>query len=180
MYICDWSSDVCSSDLMPCTLTSVDVVLAATQNQTSSGQRRACSTSTIDNESMALIQCPFVLSAPTLMGHFYTPNAILRMPLTLTGVDVVLAATPNQAPSVRRRACSTSTIDNESMALMQCHFIHPAPTIMGHFYSLNNMLQSPHRTRGGKMWCWRPPQISHHQDGDKLVAPPPSILRAWL
>ena len=25
------------------------------------------------------------------------------------------------------------------------------------------------------MWCWRPPQMRHHQDGDELVAPPPSI-----
>ena len=27
------------------------------------------------------------------------------------------------------------------------------------------------------MWCWRPPQMRHHQDGDELVAPPPSITR---
>ena len=40
------------------------------QISTSSGLRRACSTSTIDNESMALMQCPSVLSAPTINGPF--------------------------------------------------------------------------------------------------------------
>ena len=54
------------------------MVLAATPNQHSSGQRQACSTSTIENESMALMQCPSVLSAPTLMGHFHTLNAIVQ------------------------------------------------------------------------------------------------------
>ena len=54
------------------------MVLAATPNQPSSGRLRACSTSTIDIDSMALMQCPFVLSAPTLMGHFYSLNAILQ------------------------------------------------------------------------------------------------------
>ena len=42
---------------------------------------------------MALMQCPSVLSAPTLMGHFYTLNAILRAPHTMRRVDVVLAVT---------------------------------------------------------------------------------------
>ena len=37
----------------------------------------ACSTSTIDNESMALMQCPSVLSAPTLMGHFYASKCYM-------------------------------------------------------------------------------------------------------
>ena len=54
------------------------MVLAATPIQKSSGQRRGCSTSTIDNESMALMQCPSVLSTPTLMGHYYSLNAILQ------------------------------------------------------------------------------------------------------
>ena len=55
----------------------VDVVLAATPNLASSGLIRRCSTATIDNDSMALMLCPFALSAPTLMGYFYAYNAIL-------------------------------------------------------------------------------------------------------
>ena len=58
------------------------MVLAAIPNKASSGLRRACSTSTIDNDSMALMQCPSVLSAPTLMGNFYAYNAILQAPHT--------------------------------------------------------------------------------------------------
>ena len=58
------------------------MVLAATSNHASSGQRRACSTSTIENESMALMQYPFVLLSPTLMVHFYTLKAILQPPHT--------------------------------------------------------------------------------------------------
>ena len=70
------------------------MVLAATPNQASSGQRQACSASTIENESMALMQCPSALSAPTLMGYFYTLNAILQPPHTTRRQDMVLAATP--------------------------------------------------------------------------------------
>ena len=33
---------------------------------------------------------------------------------------------------------------------------------------------------GGKMWCWQPPQIRHHQDRDEAATPPQSRLRAWL
>ena len=120
------------------------MVLAATPNQPSSGQRRACSTSTIENESMALMQCPFVLPAPTLMGHFYTLKAILQPPHTMGRYDVMLAATPNEASSGQRRACSTSSIENESMALMQCPSVLSAPTLMGHFYTLKAILQPPH------------------------------------
>ena len=124
------------------------MVLAATPNQHSSGQRRACSTSTIDNESMALMQCPSVLSAPTLMGHFYASKCYIAAATHDEEVDVVLAATPNQASSGLRRACSTSsTIDNESMALMQCPSALSAPTLMGHFYALNAILQPPHTMR---------------------------------
>ena len=46
------------------------MVLAATPNQHSSGLRRVCSTSTIDNESMALMQCPSVLSGADFNGPF--------------------------------------------------------------------------------------------------------------
>ena len=56
------------------------MVLAATPNLTSSGLIPRCSTATIDIDSMALMQCPSVLSAPTLMGHFYVCNAILQAP----------------------------------------------------------------------------------------------------
>ena len=122
-------------------------MLAATSNKASSGQRRACSTSTIENESMALMQCPSVLSAPTLMGHFYISNAILQAPNTMRRVDVVLAATPNQAQSGRLRVCSTSTIDNETMALMQCPSALSSPTLMGHYFSVNAILQVLHTIR---------------------------------
>ena len=54
----------------------VDVVLAATANRASSGHRRVFSDSNIDNEGMVLMPCPFVLTAPTLMGHFYTLKAM--------------------------------------------------------------------------------------------------------
>ena len=46
------------------------MVLAATPNQHSLGMRRACNTVAIEKESMALMQCPSVLSAPTLNGVF--------------------------------------------------------------------------------------------------------------
>ena len=128
-------------------------------NQASSGQRRRWSTSIIDNESMALMQCPSVLFAPTVMGHFYAYNDILLPPNTTRRYDVVLPATPNQPSSGLRRACSTSTIEIESMALMQCPSVLSAPTLMqcpsvlsaptwmGHFYTSKAILQSPHTTR---------------------------------
>ena len=52
------------------------MVFAADPNQASSGQRRGCSTSSIDNYNMALMQLPSVLSAPTLMRHFYAYNPL--------------------------------------------------------------------------------------------------------
>ena len=73
----------------------------------------------IENDSIALMQCPSLLSAPTVMGHFYTLNAILQPPTTMRRVDVVLVATPNLASSGLIRRCSTATIENEMMALMQ-------------------------------------------------------------
>ena len=88
-----------------------DVVLAATPNQPSSGRWRACSTVAIDIESMALMLWPSVLSAPTLMGHFYTSKAILQPPHTTRRWDVVLAATPNQPSSGQRRGCSLADFD---------------------------------------------------------------------
>ena len=123
------------------------MVLAATPNQASSGQPRACSTSPIDNESMTLMQCPSILSAPIVMCHFYAYNAILQPPHTMRRSDVVLAATPNQASSGLRRCCSSSTIVKESMALIQCPSVLSAPTLMGHFYSLKAILQPPHTMR---------------------------------
>ena len=62
----------------PTTMRRVDVVLVATLNLASSGLRRACSTATIDSDRMALMQCPSVPSAPTLMGYLYAYNSILR------------------------------------------------------------------------------------------------------
>ncbi len=55
------------------------MVLAATPNQNLPGHRLACSTATIKNESLALMQCSSVLSAPTLMCHFYSLNALLQV-----------------------------------------------------------------------------------------------------
>ena len=59
------------------------MVLVATPSEVSSGHRRRCSTATIDNDIMALMLCPSVLSAPTLMGYLYAYNAILRAPTTI-------------------------------------------------------------------------------------------------
>ena len=125
----------------------VDVVLAATPNQCSSGLIRRCSTATIDYDSMALMLCPSALSAPTLMGYFYAYNAILQPLHTMRRVDVVLAATPNQCSSGLIRRCSTATIDYDNMALMLCPSALSAPTLMGHVYAYNAILQPLHTMR---------------------------------
>ena len=65
------------------------MVLAATPNQPSSGQLRCCSTSTFEKHSMALMLCPSVLSTPTLMGHFYSVNVILKALLTRAAVEAL-------------------------------------------------------------------------------------------
>ena len=131
----------------PHTMRRVNVVLSATPTQASSGQLRGCSTSNIDIESIALMQCPSVRFAPTLKRRFYTLKAILQAPHTMRRVDVVLAATPNQHSSGLRRACSTLNIEIERMALMQWPSVLSAPTSMGHFYTLNAILQPPHTMR---------------------------------
>ena len=46
-----------------------------------------------------------------------------------------------------RRACSTSPIEIHGMALMPCPSLLSVPTLVGHFYSLNTILQPPHTTR---------------------------------
>ena len=89
---------------------------------------------------MALMLCPSVLPAPTVLGYFYAYNAILQAPTTMRRVDVVLAATPNQHSSGLIRRCSTATIDNDHMALMLCPSVLPAPTLMGYFYAYNAIL----------------------------------------
>ena len=159
----------------------VNLVRAANQNHASSGQRRCCSTSTIDNESMALMQCPSVLSAPTLMGHFYTLNATWQPPHTMRRWDVVLAATPNQHSSGQGRACSTSTIDNESMALMQCPSVLSAPTLSGYFYAYNAILQPPHTMRRVVEVLAATPKhaSSMHLRGCTIVNQGKGILRRW-
>ena len=120
------------------------MVLAATPNQPSSGQQRGCFIAAIDNESMALMQCPSVLSAPTLMGYLYAYISILRAPHTMRRVDVVLA-TPKQASSGLRRACSTVAIEKESMAFMLRFTCSSLLTAMGHYYSVNAMLRTVHK-----------------------------------
>ena len=102
---------------------------------------------------------------------FYEKGWLLQQKIMIRKLDVMLAATPNQASSGRRRRCSTSTIENDVMALMPCPSLLSAPTLMGHYYSVNAILEPPTRL-GGKMWCWRPPQIRPHQDRDEDVAPP--------
>ena len=156
------------------------MVLAATPNQHSSGQRRACSTSTIEIESMALMQCPSVLSAPTLMGHFYSLKLYCSRHTRLGGKMWCWRPPQINTSSGQRRACSTSTIEIESMALMQCPSVLSAPTCNGPFLLSQKLYCSRHTRLGGKMWCWRPPQINTHQGRDELVAPPPSRMRAWL
>ena len=131
----------------PHTIRRVDVVLAATPNLASSGQRRRCSTATIDNCIITLMLCPSVLSTPILRGYFYAYNAILHPPHTMRRVDVVLVATSNHASSGLIRRCSTSSIEFESMALMQCPFVLSGPTLRGHFYACKAILQPPHTTR---------------------------------
>ena len=136
----------------------------------------------------ALIRkCPFatktspsVLSAPTLMGHFYSLKATLRALRTIRREDVVRAVIPNLASSGHKQACSTSPIAIDIMTLMQCPSVLSAPTLMGHFYSLKTIYRSRHTRLGGEMWCWRPPQINTHQDRVEAVAPPPSTMKRWL
>ena len=123
------------------------MVLLATPKQASSGLRRACSTSHNKKESMALMLCPSVLSAPTLMGHFYTLNAVLKQLHTMRRVDLLLAATPNLASSGLLRRCSTATIDNDIMALMLCPSVLSAPTLMGYLYAYISILRAPHTMR---------------------------------
>ena len=88
---------------------------------------------------------------------------------------MVLAATPNQASLGRRRACSTSIIENESIALMQCPSVLSAPTLMGHFFAYNAILQPPHTMRRVDVVLVAP-QFRHHQVADELVAPRPSLI----
>ena len=81
------------------------------------------------------------------MGHYHALNAILQALHTIGHNDVVLAATPNQASSGLRRGCSNSTVENDGMALMLGPYTLSAPTLMGHYYSLNALLQALHTTR---------------------------------
>ena len=60
---------------------------------------------------------------------------------------MVLAATPNLASSGLIRRCSTATIEFESMALMLRPSVLSAPTLMGHLYAYNVILQAPHTMR---------------------------------
>ena len=123
------------------------MVMAATPKQASSGLIRRCSTVNIEFESMALMLRPSVLSAPTLMGHFYAYNAILQAPHTMRRVDVVMAATLKHASSGQSRRCSAATIDNDIMALMLCPSVLSAPTLMGHLYAMPIILYCRRHTR---------------------------------
>ena len=71
---------------------------------------------------------PFRTIRTNFKGHFYAYNAIFQPPHTMRRVDEVLAATPNLALSGLIRRCSTATIKNESMALMQCPSVVSTPT----------------------------------------------------
>ena len=129
-------------------------MLAATPNHTSSGLIPQCSTATIDHDIITLMLRPSALSVPTLMGYFYALSDILRAPHTMRRVDVVLVATPNLASSGLIRRCSTATIDNESMALMQCPSALSAPTLMGYLYAYNSILRAPHTMRRAPTLKW--------------------------
>ena len=75
-------------------------VLAAHLRQDSSGQLRNCSNAV--HVYSSILQCRnfhSTLSAPTLMGHFYSLNVKLQTLHTMRRVDVVLVATPNQVSS---------------------------------------------------------------------------------
>ena len=154
-------------------------MLAATPNLASSGLIRRCSTATIDNESMALMQCPSALSAPTSMGYLYAYNSILRAPHTMRRVDVVLAVTPNLASSGRLRACSTLTIDNDIMDLMLCSSVLSAPTLMEYLYAYNAILQAPATMRRLDVVLAVTPNLAS-SGLIRPVAPPQSIMTAWL
>ena len=54
---------------------------------------------------------------------------------------------PKSTSSGLIRRCSTATIDNDIMALMLCPSALSAPTLMGHFYAYNAILQAPHTMR---------------------------------
>ena len=144
----------------PHTMRRVDVVLSATPNLASSGLIRRCSTATINNDKMALMLCPSAISAQTLMGYFYAYNATWQAPHTMRRLDVVLAATPNQASSGLIRRCSTSTIDNDSMALMQYPSVLSTPTLMRYVYAYNAILQAPHTMRRGRCGAGGHPKSS--------------------
>ena len=96
------------------------------------------SSATIENDRTALMLCPSVLSAPTLMGHVYAYNAILQPPHKMRRVDVVLAASSGLI-----RRSSTATIENDDAM----SFRTIRTDMMGHFYSLNAILQPPHTMR---------------------------------
>ena len=119
------------------------MVLVATPNLASSGPRRRCSTATIAIDIMALMPCPSSLSAPTLMGYLHAYNSILQAQHTTWRVDVVLAATPQQASSRLIPRYSNATIDNDIMVLMLCLSALSAPTIMGYLHAYNSILQAP-------------------------------------
>ena len=89
---------------------------------------------------------PF-LHSKGIIAADYTLKAILQPPHTMRRWDVVLAATPNQVLSGQRLAYSTSTIEIDVMALMQCSSLLSTSTLMGHFYTLKAILQPPHTIR---------------------------------
>ena len=138
-------------------------MLAATPNDASSRLIRRCSTSPIANDIMALMLCPSVLSAPTLMGYLYAYNYILWSPTTMRRVDVVLTTTPNQASSGLIRRCITSPIAIDIMALMLCPSVLSASTLMGYFHAYNSILQPPTTMRRVDV-VLAATQIKPHQD----------------
>ena len=94
---------------------------------------------------------------------------------------MVLAATPNQHSSGQRRACSTSTIDNESMALHDAVSFRTIRTdINGPFLHSKCYIAAATHDEEVRCGAGGHPKSTHHQDRDELVAPPPSIMRAWL
>ena len=80
------------------------------------------------------------------MDHNHILNTIVQALHTSRAVDVEMGALQNN-PHQDRNKGGTATIEKDRTALMQCPSDLFAPTLMGHFYSLNAILQPPHTTR---------------------------------
>ena len=116
------------------------MVLPATPNLTSSGLRLRCITAAIENESMALMQCPSVLSARHEWAIF-TLKCYIEAATHDEEVRCGAGSHLKSAIIRQRSGCSTSNIENHRIAFMLRASLLFAPTLLGHFFTLNAMLQ---------------------------------------